>query len=207
MGNLTQFPQIGRRTCDPKHPVLDVLETYWRTLRLGSKAPARSRIDPGVIDSALPWTFMLQTTGEGLARIRVAGQKLHDMFGMDPRGMMLNALFAQQEQERLRTMLQTVTQEPALVALPLTTPAQFLRPSIEATILFLPLCDTGGQVTRILGAIVCTKMDALKGRKFSISTEIPARIESLAATTQMQPRQNNVGPRKAPTLRLVVNNG
>lgn len=207
MSNLTPFPYSGRRDNDPKHPVLDVLESYWRTLRLGTSAPARARIDPTAIDTALPWSFMLQEAGDGAARIRVAGQKLHDLMGMDPRGMMISALFNETSRETLSVMVQTSLEEPALVALPLIARGGLLRSDVEATILLLPLTDGKGQVTRILGALVADKMATLKGRKFDIAAELPVRVEPLSATTQFHPMQKGPDTDQRPTLRLVVNNG
>ncbi len=206
MSNLTKFPFSGRRVSDPKHPVLDVLETYWRTLRLGSAAPARSRIDPCAIDTALPWTFMLQANPNGTARIRVAGQKLHDMTDMDPRGMMIGAFFHPEDQDALAGALLSVIEDPALVALPLTAPGSLLRAPIDATILFLPLSDSDGEITRVLGALVCDKAAPLKGRKFAIEHKLPIRNEPLSATTQLQTTKNGPDTSRRPALRLVVNN-
>lgn len=206
--HVTPFPYAGRRASDPKHPVLGVLETYWRTLRLGTDAPDRDKIDPSAIDTALPWTFMLQSNGHGRARVRVAGQKIHDLMGLDPRGMMISSLFAAQDHEHLATMVQTSLDEPALVSLPLVADKRLLKPAVEATIMFLPLSDTSGHVTRILGALVGDSTARLKGRKLRIEASLPARVEPLAATTQFQVL-NEKGPKvmKPPALRLVVNNG
>ena len=206
MNEVMPFPHICRRNADPKHPVLDVLETYWRTLRMGTQAPARHRIDPAAIDTSLPWTFMLQAAGTGDGRVRVAGQKLHDITGLDPRGMMISALFAQSDRAAVRGLIATAFEEPALVMVPLVARGGLLRSDKQGAALFLPLVDDHGLVTRMLGALVCDGASQTRG--FAMSHDLPTRVEPLHASTAISFGQSN-GPDaiQHPTLRLVVNNG
>ena len=65
---------------------------YWEGLRKGSDLPRRDEIDPRGIVGALENTFLLERVAPGVARFRLAGMQLHDLMGMDVRGMPLTAL-------------------------------------------------------------------------------------------------------------------
>jgi hypothetical protein len=93
-------------------------------LRHARHIPARNEIAPQGIDAALPYAFILQRVGPGVARMRVAGQKIHELLCMDARGMPVSVLFAPNSREQLRALVETAFTQPAIVAASLISPAQ-----------------------------------------------------------------------------------
>ena len=180
-------------------PIFELLISYWHEQKLGATVPARRRIDPMAIDMALPWTLIIHRNSSHSARVRVAGQKLHEGFGRDPRGMNLDALFDQQSKPELDNYLDSLFRRPAMVQIPIRTTARILRPSQPATMLLLPLADAQGKITRAIGA-VC----GLGYRKWpttmTIDQERSTRVKPVASTYKK-------GPDVArPALRLVIDN-
>lgn len=202
------FLNTGRRTADPKHPVLAELEQYWQSLRLDDSIPNRADIDPDKISSALPYTFVLQRVAPGVARMRVAGQKLHDILRMDPRGMPVSAFFDAEDRSTLAVHLESAFSEPALIAMPVQGAAGLLRSAVKGAILLMPMRDESGDVSRVLGALVTDGPLGARSRRLRLDDSRPMRIEPLtqihaapAHTPQMQ--RPDVA---RPALRLFVNN-
>jgi hypothetical protein len=213
MTQTTLFPTHTRRSDDTLHPVLQNVEAHWRDMRGTQMVPARNDIDPNMLDDALPWTFVLQRVAPGVARVRVAGQKLHDILRMDPRGMPLSAFFGPDDRSTLSVYLESVFADPAVIAIPLTVPATFLRKAVQGQILMMPLCDAHGEVTRVIGAMVTDGPLGPRHRRLCIDDTKPIRHDVLQ-TMRMVPSK---GPQRSqtkkpdtllrPALTLVVNNG
>lgn len=204
-----------RRTGDmpgSHHPVLQGLETYWQALRHARYVPSRNDVQPSQIDAALPHTFILQRVAPGIARMRVAGQQLHDLLKMDARGMPISTFFLPEARDQLAGLIEAAFSEPAIIAVPLYSPGSLIKPSLTGAMLLLPLRDDEGITSRIMGAIVTEGNRGTRPRRFSIPDTIPIRHETLgiklAAVQQLPHRQKEKGPDVArPALRLVVNNG
>lgn len=204
-----------RNTMPDTHgQVLESLERYWKTLRHADRIPARNDIVPSQIDHVLPYAFILQRVAPGTARFRVAGQKLHDVLKMDARGMPVTTLFHPESRDHIKDLLEAAFSEPAIIAIPLTSPGSLLRPTLEATMLWLPLSDQDGKATRILGALVAgSNAEGTRPRRFMIPDGAKIRHEPLAGPRPVvslvprdpsQPKRPNA---MRPALRLVVNNG
>ena len=88
-----------------ENPILRHLGSYWQSLRHARHIPARNEIAPQGVDAALPYAFILQRVGPGVARMRVAGQKIHELLCMDARGMPVSVLFAPNSREQLRALV------------------------------------------------------------------------------------------------------
>ncbi|WP_106744268.1 PAS domain-containing protein [Yoonia maritima] len=192
-------------------PILQSLEAYWQALRHASQIPSRNDIQPRKIDDALPHTFILQRIAPGIARMRVAGQKLHDLLKMDARGMPIGTFFAPEARDELTQLVETAFTEPAIIALPLYAPGNIVRAPLTGTMLMLPLRDDNGQTSRILGAIVTDGNRGNRSRKFEIAKDLPMRHETLGIKLARSHRNpltlNKKGPDAMhPALRLVVNN-
>lgn len=84
---------LTRRADDRIHPTLALIEDHWNAQHIDGQVPRRADIAPDALGHALPFTFMLHRVAPGIGRIRVAGQKLHDILRMDPRGIPLSAFF------------------------------------------------------------------------------------------------------------------
>ena len=206
MTNSLQFPYITRRQGEGAHPALAQLERHWQSLRDGLSIPRRAAVDPNVIHAALPWTFVMHRVAPGVARVRVAGQRLHDVLLMDPRGMPVSAFFAADDRSTLAVHLEEVFSEPALVQIPLHRPASLLRPQVTGALLMLPLLDQHGEVTRAIGALV-TDRPIGQRRRIRIDGRQPIRHEPIALFQAPEPPETQRPNVIRPALRLVVNNG
>lgn len=195
------------------NPLLQSLERYWKTLRHAQKLPARSDLDPAQIDTVLPHAFILQRVAPGTARFRVAGQKLHDLIQIDARGMPFSTLFQTSERDSIKALIESAFDEPAIIGLPLVSPASVFQPAVHAAMLLLPMRDDKDRTNRILGAIVTDPHTSRRPRRFAINQAGQTRHESLglrlAATQSLtRPPAQSEKPDTSlrPALRLVVNN-
>ncbi len=194
------------------NPTLNSLETYWRALRHARHIPARNDIRPHEIDSALPHAFILQRVAPGVARMRVAGQQLHDLLKMDARGMPISTFFQTSARDQIAELVEKAFSEPAIIAVPLVSQGTIIRSTLYGTMLLLPLRDEEGQTSRVLGALVTEGNHGNRPRRFAIDQTANIRVDTLGiklATAQTMPLVTKAkGPdAERPALRLVVNNG
>lgn len=133
---------------------LSLVEAYWEALRAGSQMPKRADIDTRGIESALEFAFILERVAPGVARMRIAGSHLHDLLGMEARGMPLTALFAQDVRIRVAGLLEEVFQTPATAEVGMHSAAGAGQLPLEARMVLLPLKSDLGDVSRILGCLV-----------------------------------------------------
>ena len=159
--------------------ILKTLEQDWRRMSGNDVQPIAASLDPKHLDSALPHAFVLRRVGPGTARFRVAGQRLHDLLRMDPRGMPFSAFFTDKSRETAMEMLEAAFTLPAIVAMPLTAPRGFGRKPVRATALLLPMRDSDGEMTRMLGAIVTSGDVSKKVHQFDIDHTVEMRCETL----------------------------
>ena len=206
MTETLTFPYVTSRTNETVHPALGQLERHWQSLRHDIAIPKRADVNPSAIDAALPWTFVLHRVAPGVARMRVAGQKLHEVLGMDPRGMPLSAFFDADDRSTFSVHLEAMFSEPSLVQLPLHRSAGILRPAVTGTLLLLPLTDDQGEVTRAFGALVTNRPIGHR-RKLRLNESQPIRQEPITIFTAPHPAQMQRPDVIRPALRLVVNNG
>lgn len=167
--------------------VLSALENYWRALSNSNRLPARTDVDPRLIDQALPSSMILEEVNEGHARIRVAGQNVAGHFEFDLRGMSVTSLFSPCSADMIFDGLRHVFRKPALVAFPLVC---------GGAVIFLPLQDRFGRPTRAL----CGIHFGRGAIPLKVDQTTSPRIEILSSGLQSK------RPTQRPALRLVVNN-
>ncbi|MEJ6402153.1 PAS domain-containing protein [Yoonia sp. 2307UL14-13] len=209
---IDKHPQ-RRRSDEPQNgqDILTNLEGYWQTLRHAQRVPSRNDIEPRLIDDAIPHAFILQRVAPGIGRIRVAGQRLHDLIKMDARGMPISSFFAPEARDRLAKLVEAAFRDPAIISIPLYIPGSFGRAAVTGTMLLLPLRDHTGATSRILGAVVTEGDIGRKARRFTIADNVPIRHDSigprLASVTPLFQRSELKKPDAGrPALRLVVDN-
>ncbi|MEL6839466.1 MAG: PAS domain-containing protein [Pseudomonadota bacterium] len=213
MNTVTDIPK--RRRSDKagaNNPTLKSLEAYWQTLRHAQRIPSRNDIEPRQIDDALPHAFILQRVAPGVARMRVAGQKLHDLLKMDARGMPISTLILPEAREKVAELIEDAFTTPAIIAIPLLSPGTILRQELTGTMLLLPLRDAKGDTTRILGALVTDEAPGNRPRRFQIDPGAVIRNDplgpKLASVQGLLHKPTVTEPSTArPALRLIVNNG
>ncbi|WP_293575170.1 PAS domain-containing protein [Phaeobacter sp.] len=149
-------------------------EAYWTALRRGSDIPSRSQIDPRGLENILPQTFILERIAPGIARFRLAGQKVNEMAGMEVRGMPITAFFTPAARKQVSAALENMFDSPAVIELTLQTENNRLRSPREASILLLPLRSDLGDISRALGVFVSEGNPTGVSQRFSV-TEVQVR--------------------------------
>ena len=129
----------------PRFGQLAEVRAYWEGLREAGALPERDKIDPRGIAGALENTFLLERVAPGIARFRIAGMQVHDLMGMDVRGMPISALFEPAGRSRLSDALEGVFATPAVLELWLEAERGIGRPALEGRLIVLPLTGMKGE--------------------------------------------------------------
>jgi hypothetical protein len=172
----TRGPFAAMRHGMAERSQLDLVERHWRALAPPGALPHRRDLDAAALGAALPQAFTLEEVAPGVARIRVAGQRLHDWFGADPRGVPLSALFDDAGRPRLRDALLALFTTPALVEVAVATPRGALRAPIGGRLLLLPLQGEDGTITRAVGVFGLDQAPHPGPRRFLIPGEVAERV-------------------------------
>lgn len=183
------------------------LEAHWRAIRGARALPARSDLDPGALDAVLPWAFVAERVAPGVARLRVAGQKLTGLLGMEARGMPLCAFFSPEGRAVLCPLVERVFDGPAIVGVPVVSARRLARPRLTGRMILLPLGDGDGRATRAIGALLCDGAPGRMPARFGIGGgEI--RCEALAPPAPRLAVNGGAAAKRPdasrPALRLVV---
>jgi hypothetical protein len=159
---------MGQGTGGPRFAVLAQVRAYWQGLRHGMALPQRDMIDPRGIAEALESTFLLERVALGIARFRIAGMHLHDLIGLDVRGMPLSTLFDPAARTRLAEGLEAVFTTPAVLEMWLEADRGLGRPRLEGRMLVLPLSDAQGDSTLALGCLALAGALGRAPRRFAM---------------------------------------
>ncbi|MEH6522061.1 MAG: PAS domain-containing protein [Sulfitobacter sp.] len=170
---------------------LSLVEAYWDALSAGREMPKRAEIDPRGIESALEYAFILERVAPGVARMRIAGSHLHDIMGMEARGMPLTAFFLQDVRIRIAGLLEEVFQTPATAEVRMICDGEPGEPALDARMVLLPLKSDLGDVSRILGCFVCQGKLGDVPRRFDV-TDIKVRKLGHSADIQEEPKSADV---------------
>ena len=177
---------------DPKvdhFAMLAEVRAYWEGLRNGHDLPRRDEVDPRGIARALENTFLLERVAPSIARFRIAGMQLHDLMGMDVRGMPLSALIEPLDRNRLAAALDGVFVGPGRLEVRLEAERGIGRPALEGRMLILPLTGPAGDVGLAIGCLAMHGAIGRAPRRFAISAIKSERIERRLATSTLSNRQ------------------
>ncbi len=204
------------RIGDAERAILQTLEMDWRTIT--AQDDSKGRFDPALMDAALPYAFMLERTAPDALRTRVAGQKLHEMMRMDPRGMSFTAFFTGASRDIALRLAETAFTTPAIVGIPLTAQRGLGRKPLRGEALLLPLRDAEGHLNRVMGALVVSGEPGSRGLRFDVADDQPIRCDTLldgqterrakrgVPLPSGKPPAPRVNMPKRGALRLVVDN-
>jgi len=149
-------------------PVAEV-ETHWHALRAGRLVPDRAEVDPRAIQSALRHAMIVERIAPGHARIRIAGNHVSDVMGMEVRGMPLSALFEPAARVDLQGALRELFSAPAIQKFALQSPGRLGRPALRGQLALYPLRCDHGEISRALGCIVTEGVIGRTPRRFDIA--------------------------------------
>ncbi len=152
-----------------KYPAVLQAEAYWEGLRNGRVMPSRSDVDPRGISNILEQSFILEKIAPGMAKIRLAGQGMNDILGMEMRGMPITSLLLPEARGDMRIALERLFDSPATVHLTLKSAGGFTRSALDAQMFLAPLRDDQGRATRAIGAIQIKGNIDRAPRRFNIS--------------------------------------
>lgn len=189
--------------------ILRAVEQDWRKMCGNDVKQARTGLDPMRMDLALPYMFILQRTGPGAARVRVAGQKLHEMVRYDPRGMSFCTFFDETARDTAMELVEAALTLPAIIRIPLMAPRGFARTPVRAEALLLPMRDTEGDLNRVIGVIV--PETPLRPKQYSWGIDPKRELmcdiqEGHFPDRRSGPRTNIVEADATCGIRLVVDN-
>lgn len=170
---------------------LDTIERYWQQIRqTQGTPPARPQLDPRGFSKALSNCFVAEAVAPCHLRLRVAGQHLHELMGMDMRGMPLSALLLPESRPELERRIESLLDGSGTpVRLGLISPRSYGRQALFAGLLLLPLARENGLPPRILGALSAVGTVGWTPRRFQILGDTPP-----SATPD---------PNKRPALRVI----
>ena len=170
-GSPEAGPDVG------KFAMLAEVRAYWEGLRQGGTLPRRDQIDPRGIAGALENTFLLERVAPGIARFRLAGMQLHDLMGMDVRGMPLSSLIEPLGRTRMAEALEGVFTGPAALEIWMEAERGIGRPAMEGRMLLLPLTAARGDTDLVLGCLALHGSVGRVPRRFAIARVTSEKIE------------------------------
>ena len=176
---------------------------YWENLREGTILPKRSDLDPSDLRGALPFTFLLERAGHGIARMRVSGQHISDLLGQNARGLPISVFCASGTKKKFLHLLDDVFDRPASLAMDLVA-RDGGSPLKTAEMLILPLLSANGRVERALGCIASSGPIEFPPYRFDIKssrlTPLPSPVAIGTETKMPKNLQKETGADWKPTL-------
>lgn len=169
--------------------------------RCARAAPRRDQIDPRGIAEALEQVFLVERMAPGQARFRLAGMHLHDLMGMEARGMPMTALFEPAARARFSDALEAVFTAPAALDVWLEAERGIGRGALAGRLMLLPVTGSKGEPDLALGCLATEGSIGRVPRRFAISGLVrgPLRVVPSEVQAEFAPRP----PRGLPHLRLV----
>ena len=188
-GNGPFGDDVAQGAGGPRFALLAQVRAYWQGLRHGIDLPTRDKIDPRGIAEALESTFLLERIAPGMAQFRIAGLHLHDLIGLDVRGMPLSTLFDPASRRRLSDGLEAVFTTPAILEMWLEAECGIGRPHLEGRMLVLPLNDAQGQTSLALGCLAMAGGMGRAPRRFAMMGLMREAIGVQAVPKSTDPAQ------------------
>jgi hypothetical protein len=184
---------------------LQLMRGYWEALRRGAQLPHRGDVNPRGFSGMLDKVFLIERVAPGLGRFRLSGLHLHDILGMDPRGMPLTTIFEPAARTRLGEALEAVFEAQTILQLQVEAERSIGRPALSGWMQLLPLHNDIGEQKLALGCLLTQGSVGRQPRRFAISQ---AKQEELSGPRLVLVRNAKVPdivqvPRQRPALRLV----
>ncbi|MCC5984967.1 MAG: PAS domain-containing protein [Rhodobacteraceae bacterium] len=152
----------------------------WETARAGRPMALRREIDPATLGQALAQCFVAEVVAPQVARLRIAGSGLHDLMGMDVRGMPLTAFLTGTARAEVMQAVAQVRRG-ARVKLPLIAPAGPRQPAMDGLLMLLPLSSDGRRIDLVLGALDTSGVIGAAPRRFRMAAGRPRLLADRTA--------------------------
>jgi hypothetical protein len=169
---------VGGRGMTAMPPDFAQVEAYWHALRAGDALPARSAIEPRALAPMLDRVMILERIAPAVARVRMAGSRLHDIMGMDLRGMPLTALIEPASRAAVAGAVERVFADPAAADLALEAERGIGRPALSARLMLLPLTGASGAVDRALAVLAVEGQVGRAPRRFALARALHRPVRS-----------------------------
>ena len=157
---------------------------YWTKMRQGGMVPRRADIDPRGIEPLLAEAFVAERIAPGLARLRIAGNHLTDLMGMEVRGMPLSSFILPEHRDGLADLLVDLFDAPALLDLELTSKGAGRGGALTGRMVLMPLRSDLGDVSRALGCLVTEGPLGREPHRFAITR---SSVKPIAQAAAQQP--------------------
>lgn len=158
---------------DSKRPsagcIMSEMHAYWQSLRQNGSVPLRADVRPDAISKILDYSFLIERVAPGMARLRLAGQHMIDLMGMELRGMPLCTVINQGSRKQMCKITETVFKAPQIAEVKLFAQSAHGCPGATGSMLLLPLKSDLDDVTRALGCLVTDGTGAARPRRFDLT--------------------------------------
>jgi hypothetical protein len=158
--------------------VISSVYAYWSSLRDNGAVPKRLAIEAAALGAALPHIFLAEIISAQMAKIRICGHQIEALQGLDMRGMPVSALFRSSARHQLADALAHVALG-ARVTLSLRADGQMGQPQMTATLALLPLADSAGAITRVMGVLEQQGTIGQSPRRFDLATPTQMTTEHI----------------------------
>lgn len=166
-----------------RSPLLEETWRYWTSLRTGTDLPRRSALDPKAMSRILGHAMILDQVRHGTVRVRLGGNVMHQVMGMDVRGLPIRAFFDLADRTRAVDLIEQVFDTPSTLELDLISEGS--DGLMTGRMLVLPLLDATGAVTKALTVMVTDRVITDAPRRFAVTNATLVPVDGAAAA----PRQ------------------
>ncbi len=166
--------------------IISEVTDYWASLRTGSQPPMRQQIDPAALGHKLPHIFLAELVSPRVAKLRICGQQIEDMLGMEMRGMPVTAMFSGTARNEVMQAIEHVSLG-ARVTLVLEGESGFGLPHLTATLALLPLTDASGKISRVMGVLMREGDPGRTPRYFTLARTVDLTAEPAPFATAPRP--------------------
>ncbi len=197
-----------------RHRNTELLLGYWTKLKGASRVPARADIDPRAVKRLLPDLFIIDRMARNRFTYALAGTRMCWLYGRELRETNFLAHWSGVSERQVRDLLEESLIQARPVAIYGIAETSDHR-TLRAEILFLPIADSRGNVTRLLGCM--TPLDpvmALGERKlvhqWLVSSDKVGDVAPQRSIDDEDDRPGDPPPQRqsgVPYLRLVVSRG
>ena len=143
----------GKPRVEMKHPGSEALYHFWSALRAGRSAPYKAEVTAQGLGRTLSaHVFMLEALTGGELRFRLGGSALHDLFGMELRGMSALSVMEGESRARFADLAQEVLASGVVGVLSGEAVAADGE-AVGIEIVLAPLRSDFGRMDRLLGAV------------------------------------------------------